>query len=70
MAAKDRLHNLVDLLPEAEWCAAERFLKFLIDDAGDEPLSEEDWEEVRQGQAAIARGEFTTLEDLKRELDL
>ena len=70
MGAKERLHSLVNLLPEAECGAAERFLKFLIDDGEDEPLSEEDREEVRQGQAAIARGEFTTLEDLKLELDL
>ncbi len=65
MSAKDRLHGLVDLLPENHCGAAERFLQFLVDDAGNEPLSEEDWREVRQGEAAIARGEFTTLEDLK-----
>ncbi len=70
MSAKERLHNLVDLLPENERGAAERFLQFLVEDGGNEPLGEEDWKEVREGQEAIARGEFTTLTELKRELDL
>ena len=35
-----------------------------------EPLSDEDWAAIREGQAAIARGEFVTLEDLKKDLGL
>ena len=70
MSRKERLHTLVDLLPEDECSAVERFLQFLITDAGPEPLSEEDQREVREGQEAIARGEFTTLEDLRRDLKL
>jgi hypothetical protein len=70
MAAKEELYHLIDLLPEEECRAAERFLQFLLDTMEDEPLSEEDREAVREGESAIARGEFTTLEDLKRELDL
>ena len=52
MSAKATLHHLVDLLPDEELSAANRFLQFLVD------------------EAAIARGEFTPLTDLKRELGL
>ena len=69
MSAKETLHNLVDLLPDEELTTANRFLQFLVDEAA-EPLSEEDWAEIRAGEAAIARGEFTPLDDLKRELGL
>jgi predicted transcriptional regulator len=34
----------------------------------DEPLSDEDWAAIREGREAIARGEFVTLEDLKKDL--
>ena len=69
MSAKETLHHLVDLLPDEELPAANRFLQFLVNEAA-EPLSEEDRAEVRAGEAAIARGEFTQLDDLKRELAL
>ena len=69
MNAKETLHHLVDLLPDEELPVANRFLQFLVDEAA-EPLSEEDWAEIRAGEAAIARGEFTPLDDLKRELGL
>ncbi len=66
MSAKEQLHQLVELLPDEESALAQRFLQFLVDEADGGALSEQDWEEVREGRAAIARGEFTTLEDLKR----
>ena len=69
MSAKETLHQLIELLPDDELLVANRFLQFLVDDAA-EPLSEADWEAVRQGEAAIASGEFTQLDDLKRELGL
>ena len=67
MNAKETLHHLVDLLPDEELPAANRFLQFLVEEAA-EPLSDEDWAAVRAGEAAISRGEFTALDDLKREL--
>ena len=70
MSAKQRLHDLVEMLPETECATASRFLQFLVDEAMEDPLTEEDWIEVREGEAEIARGEFTTLEDLKRELKM
>ena len=36
----------------------------------DEPLSEADWAAIREGRAAIARGEFVTLEELEKDLGL
>lgn len=70
MNTKEQLHSLVDMLPEAEVIAASRYLQFLVNDLADEPLTEEDWREVRAGEAEIANGDFTSLEDLKRELKL
>ena len=70
MCAKEQLHSLVDMLPEAEVLAASRYLQFLVNDVVDEPLTEDDWRDVRIGMAEIASGEFTTLADLKRELKL
>ena len=70
MNTKEQVHSLVDMLPEAEVIAASRYLQFLVNDLADEPLTEEDWREVRAGEAEIANGDFTSLEDLKRELKL
>lgn len=70
MCSKEQLHSLVDMLPEAEVLAASRYLQFLVNDVVDEPLTEDDWRDVRIGMAEIASGEFTTLADLKRELKL
>ena len=54
----DLLYDMVELLYErrAEY--------------GDEPLSDEEWAAIREGREAIARGEFVTLEDLKKDLGL
>jgi hypothetical protein len=70
MGANEELHNLVDMLPESDWPLASRFLHFLAEGGGDPPLSDEDWAAVREGEAEIARGEFVTLDDMKRELGL
>ena len=70
MSDKQQLHTLVDMLPETDCHTASRFLHFLVDEAIDEPLTEEDWQAIRLGQAEIARGEYTTLDELKRELNL
>jgi predicted transcriptional regulator len=39
-------------------------------ESDDEPITNEDWAAIRQGKEAIARGEFVTLEELKKELGL
>ena len=70
MAAIEDLHRLIDMVPKSDLPIAERFLHFLVEGGADEPLSDEDWAAVREGDAAIARGEIVTLEDLKTELGL
>ena len=70
MPSKEQLHELIGLLPEGEIPAASRFLEFLVHDLESERLTEEDLQAVQQGQAEIARGEYSSLEDLKRELNL
>ena len=70
MPSKEQLHELIDLLPEGEIPAASRFLEFLVHDLESERLTKEDLQAVQQGQAEIARGEYSSLEDLKRELNL
>ena len=54
----DLLYDMVELLYErrAEY--------------DDELLSDEDRAAIREGQEAIARGEFVTLEELKKDLGL
>lgn len=69
MTIKDDLHHLVDelgedaadeLLEYGRWLAAEE----------DEPLTEEELTRVEAGEAEICRGEYVTLEDVKRRLEL
>jgi predicted transcriptional regulator len=54
----DLLYDMVDLLYERQAEYVE------------EPLSDEDWAAIRKGRKAIARGEFVTLEELKKDLGL
>jgi hypothetical protein len=69
MTIKDDLHHLVDELDEdaadelleyAQWLAAEE----------DEPLSDEELARVEAGEAEIRRGDYVTLDDVKRRLEL
>ncbi len=54
----DLLYNMVDLLYERQ------------SEYDEEPLSDADWAAIREGKEAIARGEFVTLEELKKDLGL
>lgn len=71
MSVKEKLRRLVDLLDddEEDLDAALDYLRWL---ASDEPetLSEEEWEDVRRGVAEIARAEYVTLEEPRRDLGL
>jgi len=84
MTVKERLHELVDELPEgAPAAAAERMLahlgrlqddpvlRALIDaPLDDEPESEEEKAAVAEGLAALARGDVLSDEELRSELGL
>lgn len=70
MSGNEELHRLIDKLPEDEWPLASRFLHFLAEGGGDAPLSDEDRASVREGDAEMARGEFVTLDERKRQFGL
>jgi hypothetical protein len=71
------LYQMIARLPEEQVDTARRFLRFLIIDANrstateydEESLTEEDLQAISQAKAAIARGEFTTLDELERRLN-
>jgi predicted transcriptional regulator len=54
----DLLYDMVELLYERR------------SEFDDEPLSDEDRAAIREGREAVARGEFVTLEELKKDLGL
>ena len=73
MTTKERLHRLIDELPESALADAEWLLQDLRRDAAvaieefdEEPLSGEDLAAVRRGLEAIQRGDFVTLEEYER----
>lgn len=68
-----KIHYLTDdegkqvavVVPIEQW---EAILEQLTDD--EVPLTEEDWQAIREGKEAIRRGEYVTLKEFKKELDL
>jgi hypothetical protein len=84
MTTKERLHQLVEELPDgAPAAAAERILAHLRtagDDpvlralmrapADDEPETDEERAAVAEGLAALARGDVLSDEELRRELGI
>ena len=68
-----KIHYLIDdegkqvavVVPIEQW---EAILEQLTDD--EVPLTEEDWQAIREGKEAIKRGKYVTLEEFKKELDL
>lgn len=78
---KADLHRLIDALGDDDVDAARQALVVLFADdpvglalalapLDDEPLTEEDLAAIREGEAALARGEVISHADLKRELGL
>ena len=68
--SKQALRELVEKLPDPEVPAALRFLEFLCDHAGQEPLTPEDLKAVAQGREDIREGSSRSLSELKAELGL
>jgi hypothetical protein len=73
-ATRERIHQLVDCIPESELSTAERVLQHVYLKAtmplDDEPLSEEDLAAVQEARAAVAHGEIISHEEVRRqELD-
>jgi hypothetical protein len=65
MTVKDDLHHLVDELDEDAVGELLEYAQWLTADE-DEPLSEDELARVREGEAAIAAGDYVTLEELHR----
>jgi hypothetical protein len=59
VTVKEELHSRVDLLDDEDAEEALDYLRWLASDT--ETLSEEDWAAVREGEAQVARGEYTIL---------
>lgn len=83
MAIKDKLHHLVDRLPDSEVPAAERYLEYLSlarrdpflqalvnAPLDDEPETEEERAAVAEARSALEGGEVISDDDLRRDLGL
>jgi hypothetical protein len=80
--AKERLHQLVDRVPDGEVHTAERFLEYLAtsDDPMmralmnapemDEPLSDADREALEEGRRALEAGDVVSHEELRKAIGL
>ena len=79
MTTKERLHQLIDALPESELGAAEHFLKALckgddlllriLEEApeDDEPETEEERAAVEEAWEDVKRGRLVSSEEIHRE---
>ena len=81
MTVKERLHQLIDELPESELIEAEVMLdmlrahpddslvrKLLLAPIDDEPETAEERHAVKEARIALSRGDVVRDEDLDREL--
>lgn len=66
MAVKEELHRLVDALEEEDAHEALDYVRWLLEDS--ETLTDEEIARVEAGKAQMERGEYITLEDLRRQL--
>lgn len=82
-AAKDRLHELVDALPESRFEAAKKALECLVNEAcdpvlqafldapeDDEPLTEDELKAIEQAEEDIRASRVKPWEQVKKELGL
>ncbi len=78
--AKERLHELVDALPESRFEAAKRALECLVNLAcdpvlqafldapeDDEPVTEEDLKSIEEAEEDIRRGRTRPLDEVMKE---
>lgn len=66
MAVKEELHRLVDVLDEEDAHEALDYVRWLLEET--ETLTDEEMARVEAGKAQIGRGEYVTLEELRRQL--
>jgi hypothetical protein len=65
---RERLHELLDDLPEHRLEEAASALALLSVPEDDEPLTDEELESIREGRAAYARGETISDNELARKM--
>jgi hypothetical protein len=65
MSVHQDLHNMIDQLSERETEETLNDLRWLI--ADEDSLTDKEIEDTGLGEAEIRRGEFTTLDDYRRE---
>ena len=68
MTVKEELHHLVDALGDDDAEDAVDYLRWLLSET--DTLTEKELEDVRRGRKEIARGEYVTLDELRRHLGL
>ncbi len=81
MTTKERLHQIVEGLPDSEAHAALRYLEYLRQEASDpvaavlgrapeddEPLTEEDLSELEAAERDWQEGRFVSNDEAKRQL--
>jgi hypothetical protein len=68
MTTKDSLHHLVDALDDAAADELLDYAQWLLEPT--DTLTSEEWARVQEGKEELARGEYVTLEELRRKLDL
>ena len=64
MSARDELHKLIDELDDIDAEEVLAHLQRLLSDG--DTLSDEALEQIRRGEEEIARGEYVTLDELRR----
>lgn len=67
MTVKEAIHHLVDKLTDAEAAA---LLDYLNMRADPETLTDDEMARVRQARAELERGDYVTIEELRKELQL
>lgn len=68
MTTKEELHHLVEVLSDQDAAEVLDYIHWLQEEP--DTLTPEEMERVRLGEEQIARGEFTTLEQLRHDLGL
>jgi hypothetical protein len=66
---RDEILRLIDELDEPALDDLLDYLRWLLEPE-DDPLTPEEQARVEAGKAKIARGDYTTLEELRHKLDL
>ena len=66
MTTKESLHELVDALPDEQTDEALEYLYWLL--AESDTLTEDELKVMGIGEAELARGEYVTLDEIKRRL--